>query len=247
MQRKRICKNVGICNKANRHETIIINDDNEPFECPECHEPLEEVKEDIMEERSGSRNNKKTGVIALFVIVALIIIGVLVWLFMRGGESSDSNTSVKDVASVVANEPSETQTDSPELAQVKTDSIKLEQEGAVAIQQTEDNKVATDNKDKKSSETNIVSQKNGKLSLSYGSYSGDIKGGYPDGMGRLTYSKSRQINKYDSKGRMADAGDYVIGEFVRGFFVQGKHYDSDGNLIETLMIGVPVSNAYDQK
>ena len=46
---------------------------------------------------------------------------------------------------------------------------------------------------------------------------------------------------------MADAGDYVIGEFVRGFFLQGKHYDSDGNLIETLMIGVPVSNAYDQK
>ena len=88
---------------------------------------------------------------------------------------------------------------------------------------------------------------NGKLSLSYGSYSGDIKKGYPDGMGRLTYNSSRVINKFDPKKRTANAGDYVIGEFVNGFFVQGKHYDSSGNVVETLMIGTPPSDSYESK
>lgn len=87
----------------------------------------------------------------------------------------------------------------------------------------------------------------GTVRLSYGIYKGDTKNGYPDGMGRLTYSVGRQINRYDSKSRTASAGDYVIGEFVRGFFIQGKHYASDGTLLETIMIGTPATSAYESK
>lgn len=87
----------------------------------------------------------------------------------------------------------------------------------------------------------------GPLRLSYGTYTGQIKKGYPNGQGRLVYSKSRQINKNDPKGRMANPGDVVQGTFVNGFFTIGKHYDASGNLIESLNIGSPVEGVFESK
>lgn len=86
----------------------------------------------------------------------------------------------------------------------------------------------------------------GTLRLSYGTYTGQIKNGYPNGQGRLVYNRSRQINKYDSKNRMANPGDVVQGTFVNGFITIGKHYDASGNLIESLNIGT-VDGVYEQK
>ena len=91
------------------------------------------------------------------------------------------------------------------------------------------------------------SPSSGSLRLSYGKYSGSIKNGYPHGQGRLTYSTTRQINRNDMKGRTANAGDYVIGEFYNGFVVYGKHYDSEGNLLESLNFGVGSESSYDSK
>lgn len=88
---------------------------------------------------------------------------------------------------------------------------------------------------------------NGTLRLSYGTYTGATKNGYPHGQGRLTYSTSRQINRNDMKERTAKAGDYVIGEFFNGFVVYGKHYDSSGNLLGSLNFGVGAENSYDSK
>ena len=86
----------------------------------------------------------------------------------------------------------------------------------------------------------------GTLRLSYGTYTGQIKNGYPNGQGRLVYSKSRQINRNDSKGRTAQPGESVQGTFVNGFITVGKHYDASGNLIGSLNIG-SVDGQYEQK
>lgn len=86
----------------------------------------------------------------------------------------------------------------------------------------------------------------GKLKLSYGTYTGQIKGGYPNGQGRLVYSTSRQINRNDPKGRTANPGDAIQGVFVNGFFTIGKHFDSSGNLIENINVGV-VDGQYESK
>lgn len=86
----------------------------------------------------------------------------------------------------------------------------------------------------------------GTLKLSYGTYTGVFENGYPNGQGRLVYSKSRQINRFDSKGRTANAGDVVQGTFKNGFFTVGKHFDSRGNMIETINVGV-AEDAYEQK
>ena len=57
---------------------------------------------------------------------------------------------------------------------------------------------------------------NGNLTLSYGRYSGAMKNGHPHGQGKLTYTKTRVINRYDMKAREAQPGNYVIGEFHNG-------------------------------
>lgn len=87
----------------------------------------------------------------------------------------------------------------------------------------------------------------GTLKLSYGTYTGQIENGYPNGQGRLVYNKSRQISKYDSKGRTAQAGESVQGNFKNGFLTIGKHYDASGNLIESLNIGSPVEGVFESK
>lgn len=87
----------------------------------------------------------------------------------------------------------------------------------------------------------------GSLKLSYGKYTGQMKNGYPNGQGRLVYSTSRQISQYDSKGRIAQAGESVQGNFKNGFFTFGKHYDANGNLIESLNIGAPAEGVFESK
>jgi hypothetical protein len=87
----------------------------------------------------------------------------------------------------------------------------------------------------------------GTLKLSYGQYTGAIHNGYPHGQGRLTYTTTRQINRNDVKGRTANAGEYIIGEFFNGFVVYGKHYDAEGNLLGSLNFGVGSEDSYESK
>ena len=87
----------------------------------------------------------------------------------------------------------------------------------------------------------------GTLHLSYGTYTGDLKNGYPNGQGRLVYNQSRQISRYDSKGRTAQSGESVQGTFKNGFLTIGKHFDASGNLIESLNIGSPVDGVFESK
>jgi hypothetical protein len=88
---------------------------------------------------------------------------------------------------------------------------------------------------------------NGNLTLSYGRYSGAVKNGHPHGQGKLTYTKTRVINRYDMKAREAQPGNYVIGEFHNGFVVYGKLYDANGNLLSSLNFGVSNEDSYDSK
>lgn len=245
MQRKGICKNIGICNHANSHKVVIINDDNEEFVCPECGEPLEPCK-DVEETTAPKKNNLP---IIIGIVAAVVIVGgIIAAVCFSGGESEP--TKPEPAAAVVDSDSIAAANTEAELQKERQRADSLAKVAAEAQQNTAQPQTApasAPTAKPQQSTPKTQSSSNGKLRLSYGSYSGDLKNGYPDGMGRLTYSSSRQINRYDSKRRVANAGDYVIGEFVRGFFVQGKHYDSDGNLIETLMIGTPANDSYDSK
>lgn len=65
MERHGICKNVGVCSRANKEQ--IITDDDAEFVCPECGEPLEPVKE--QQKNIGGGKSKKPILIGAAVIV----------------------------------------------------------------------------------------------------------------------------------------------------------------------------------
>lgn len=239
MERKGICKNVGACALANKVQ--IITDDAE-FICQECGEELRECKEDKPVKKKKSKLPMLVGgaVIAIAVIVSCIIMltrkpeepGQAVFAVEDSLETASAKQVVENIVSgTVAIAES-----ALELAQAATSSIVYD---TVVIRDT----VVVE----KSATAPKQNHTNGSLRLSYGTYIGDIKNGYPHGQGRLTYSNARQINRNDVKGRMANAGDYVIGEFFNGFVVYGKLYNSRGELKGSLNFGVGPENSYDSK
>ncbi len=76
------------------------------------------------------------------------------------------------------------------------------------------------------------------LNLGYATYKGRTRNGKPeDTNGVLTFRSSHVIDSNDPKGRMADAGDYVIGQFSDGHLVVGTHYGADGVVKGKIIIG----------
>ena len=74
--------------------------------------------------------------------------------------------------------------------------------------------------------------------LDYGQWSGAWKGGKPNGVGTMRYTKSHLIDSRDPQHRTAEKGDYIIGEFVDGKLVQGVWYDSANNVKGSIIIGM---------
>lgn len=90
-------------------------------------------------------------------------------------------------------------------------------------------------------QTTSSSQQGGQVSnmtVANGKYTGPVKNGKPHGLGTLVFTRTAVINNSDSKQRTAQAGESVQGQFVNGNFTIGKHYDANGNLIESLNFGV---------
>ena len=69
MERKGICKNVGVCTMAGKVQ--VITDDDAEMVCPECGEPLEPCKEEPLPEGP----NPKKKLIAL-IVAALLLVGL---------------------------------------------------------------------------------------------------------------------------------------------------------------------------
>jgi len=77
----------------------------------------------------------------------------------------------------------------------------------------------------------------GTIFVSGGSYTGALKNGQPHGQGTITYNRATLIDPRDMKQRHAEAGQSITGRFKDGRLIQGKLCDSEGNLIETIIIG----------
>lgn len=220
-------KKKGICTNDECELCDKIQDaDDFNFVCSRCGHNLIETGE-----KNGAGFWKMHGNRVVLIVVALLIIGgggYGISVLLGGDKEQESESK----PTVVMEESSEVNT---------TDTVAVE--NATEEKMTEE-EVQKPTDEPKSTAPNKTS---GTISLSYGKYIGDIKNGYPHGMGRLEYSQKRVINKFDEKGRMAEPGDCVQGEFVNGFFIQGRHYSSDGSLIQSIMVGVPAGNTYESK
>ena len=78
----------------------------------------------------------------------------------------------------------------------------------------------------------------GSKNLGYAVFNGTLRNGQPDDVnGLLVFKTSHIIDSRDPKGRIADPGDYVIGEFSEGHLVQGIWYDADNQVKGSILIG----------
>ena len=65
-----------------------------------------------------------------------------------------------------------------------------------------------------------------------------FKGSWPNDVnGRMVFNSSHVIDSKDPKKRVAEAGDYVIGEWSDGHLVQGIWYGSDNQVKGSIIIG----------
>ncbi len=225
-----VCLNNG-CTQYKQIQEIMHGD----MECPECHKKLSPC---APPKKKSSKN------IPLMVAGAILLIAIIVGCLIAfsGGGDVKPQFPVADSTAVDSTAAAKSDT----VTVVKTDTVK--QVDTVTVEKVVEKKVPVAVKGKTAApKTSAATSGRGSLRLSYGKYSGSIKNGYPHGQGRLTYTRSRQINRNDVKGRMADAGDYIIGEFYNGFVVYGKHYDASGNLIGSLNFGVGSESSYDTK
>ena len=219
-KKKGICRNYDNCDLADNKEIQEV--EATEFVCAECGKPLYELEKTGIKPRNGS---KLWLLILCTVVVCGLVLGV-VFIIKNRKATSDKveNTAVE----IVDKDNGK-------------DSTKQDDEaGDNSITEKPVNEKTEPEQTKNWSSDNM-------LTLSYGKYKGDIKNGYPHGSGRLTYTKARQINKFDSKARKAEAGDYVDGEFFNGFFISGYHYNSKNELIERITIGVGPEDSFESK
>ena len=134
-----------------------------------------------------------------------------------------------------ANEPVEWTSSNPDVIMVEHGKLTAIAPGTVKI-------TATTKIGKKTDNIQVVVKSEGTnpppVKLDYGKYIGESKNGKPHGQGRLVYTKEHIINKHDVKKRKAQPGEYIQGQFVNGEITIGKHFDTNGNLIQALNFGV---------
>ena len=186
---------------------------------PECGKPLRECPPP----KKGG-NTKRIGIIAGVVVLLAIIGGIIAF----SGDSEDKPAP----ASV------------PEVTE-NTDSIKAAQEAAEQ-QRIKDSldavaaaEAAKKQEAEKKTEPAPAAQKpaksaSGSKNLGYATF----KGSWPNDVnGRMVFTSSHVIDSKDPKGRVAEPGDYVIGEWSDGHLVQGIWYGADNQVKGSVIIG----------
>ncbi len=215
MERKGICKNIGVCSQANNKKIQQILEDDLPFVCDECGEELVEApKEEDKKPVSGGKGPKNLFAI---IIAAVVLLG--------GGATAYFLFSNNEKEEVVINPPV------MEKAKIIEESVVEEPvvEEEVVVEEVVEKPVTKEPKP--------VDKTSGTIAVTGGSYTGELKGGKPHGMGTIKYSSSTLIDSRDAKQRRAEAGQYITGEFYNGRLVQGKLYDSSDNQLENIILG----------
>lgn len=195
------------------------------FKCEKCGKDLIPFGNKTSES-SGGPNKKLIGIIVGVVVLLAIIGGIIA---MSGsGEETPKQEPVT-------------------VASVDSDSIKAAQM-AVENQRLKDSLAAVETAKAEKKEAPIKetqpapapkpapnpAAKSGSKNLGYATF----KGSWPNDVnGRMVFTSSHVIDSKDPKKRVAEAGDYVIGEWADGHLVQGIWYGADNQVKGSVIIG----------
>lgn len=190
---------------------------------PECGKPLRECPPP-----SSGGNKKLYGIIA-GVVGALVIGGGIVAL--SGGD--DKEPAPEPPVEVVP-----VDSDSIKAAQLEAENQRLKDSlaAAEAAKAAKEQEKATPAPPEKTTPAAPAAPKaaKGTKDLGYATF----KGTWPNDVnGRMIFKTSHIIDSRDPKQRVAEAGDYIIGEFADGRLVQGIWYGADNQVKGSVIIG----------
>ena len=191
------------------------------FKCEKCGKDLIPFGNKTSEP-GGEPNKKLIGIVAGAVVVLAIIGGVIAL-----GGSGEEAPKQEPVA----------------VAPVDSDSIKAAKMAA-ENQKLKDSLAAVEAANAKKQKAPAAkpaapaapkpAASGGSKNLGYATF----KGSWPNDVnGRMVFKTSHVIDSKDPKGRVAEAGDYVIGEWADGHLVQGIWYGSDNQVKGSVIIG----------
>ena len=190
------------------------------FKCEKCGKDLIPFGNKTSEP-GGGPNKKLIGIIAGAVVLLAIIGGIIA---MSG--SGEETPKQEPVA----------------VAPIDSDSIKAAQMEA-ENQRLKDSLAAVEAANAKKQETPAAKPAvapapkpaaSGSKNLGYAAF----KGSWPNVVnGRMIFNSSHVIDSKDPKKRVAEAGDYVIGEWSEGHLVQGIWYGADNQVKGSVIIG----------
>lgn len=210
-----ICLNDN-CEKCKSKEVQEIPARKE-FVCqnPECGKPLRECPPP----KKGG--NTKLIAIIVGVVVLLAIIGGII-AFSGSGEEMPKQEPVA-VAPV--------DSDSIKAAQMEAENQRLK-DSLAAVEATKAKEQEVTNV--KVTTPPVKTAASGSKNLGYATF----KGSWPNDVnGRMVFTSSHIIDSKDPKKRVAEAGDYVIGEWSDGHLVQGIWYGADNQVKASIIIG----------
>ena len=194
------------------------------FKCEKCGNDL--IPFGNKTSVSGGGINKKV----LGIILGVVVLAIVGALLLLGGSSDKSSPKVEAAPAQQVSAVAPVDSDSIKAAQLRVkDSLQAVADSLAAL-------VANPPKQQASAPV-------AKPTYSGGSGSKDLgyavfKGSWPNDVnGRMIFKSSHVIDSRDSKGRVAEAGDYVIGEFSDGHLVQGIWYGADNQVKGSIIIG----------
>lgn len=195
------------------------------FKCEKCGKDLIPFGNKTSES-SGGPNKKLIGIIVGVVVLLAIIGGIIA---MSGSGEETPKQEPVTVASV--------DSDSIKAAQMAVENQRLK-DSLAAVETAKAEKMEAPIKETQPAPAPKPAPnpaaKSGSKNLGYATF----KGSWPNDVnGRMVFTSSHVIDSKDPKKRVAEAGDYVIGEWADGHLVQGIWYGADNQVKGSVIIG----------
>lgn len=161
-------------------------------------------------------------IIGVVCLVAIILVGVK---FMSSNSDADSASErLKPDSTVVIEDGQTSPTTTEEQVEIKDENTSTqstkESEPEIKSKPEQETKQATSSASEKTS---------GTVNLGYGTWTGGLKNGKPNGNGTIHFTRSHSIGSSS-----AESGDYADCYFLNGEFNSGKLHRSNGE-VETIL------------
>ena len=181
---------------CDNYKQIVEVETGEEFECPLCHQHLEEVGgKSGGNKKGGDKGTGPNWKLIGGAAAAVVVLGGAIAAFTMGGDKTDANKAGTDTTLV------------------QKDSTQTTEQPA---EKTKETKKA---EKKQKTESGGNSSGFGSAKTPYGKYKGELQNGQPHGHGTVTFSKPYRLGENE-----AQPGDTYEGEFRDGRISGGPGY-----------------------